>query len=153
MDKTVKENSAILTYYSHSIDDTAYLAQKIADRLKGGEVILLNGQLGAGKTAFTKCLAKSLGVVEEVTSPTFAFMKEYQGKFPLYHFDLYRVGDEDELYELGLSEYLYSGGVCVIEWNKFEEVQNPIVIDISIPDNASGDEDRKFVVKGVNLEF
>ena len=151
MDKTVKENNGVITYYSHCLEDTAYLAQRLSEKLKGGEVILLNGQLGAGKTAFTKCLAKSLGVEEEVTSPTFAFMKEYRGRLPLYHFDLYRVGDEDELYELGLSDYLYMDGVCVIEWNKFDRVEDPIIIDISLPEDVGNFEDRVFVVKGIDL--
>ena len=150
MDKTVKGNNGVITYYSHCLDDTAYLAQKVAEKLNGGEVILLNGQLGAGKTAFTKCLAKSLGVTEEITSPTFAFMKEYQGRVALYHFDLYRVSDEDELYELGLNDYLYMNGVCVIEWNKFDDVPSPIIIDISYPDNGEND-DRVFVIKGLDL--
>lgn len=153
MDKTVKGNNDVITYYSHSLEDTAYLAQRLSEKLKGGEVILLNGQLGAGKTAFTKCLAKNLGVSEEVTSPTFAFMREYQGRLPLYHFDLYRVSSEDELYELGLSDYLYMDGVCVIEWNKFDDVKNPIIIDITLPNDARNFDDRVFVVKGVELSL
>ncbi|MDE7336813.1 MAG: tRNA (adenosine(37)-N6)-threonylcarbamoyltransferase complex ATPase subunit type 1 TsaE, partial [Clostridia bacterium] len=117
-------------YISKSVDDTYALAQMIADRLGGGEAILLNGDLGAGKTTFTKGLAKALGVSETVTSPTFTFMKEYSGRLSLYHFDMYRAIDEDELYELGLNDYLYMNGVCVIEWNKFRDIQNPIIIDI-----------------------
>ena len=153
MDKTVNKNNAEIVYYSHALEDTAFLAQKVAEKLKGGEVILLNGQLGAGKTTFTKSLAKCLGVEDTVTSPTFAFMKEYSGRLNLYHFDLYRVSDEDELYELGLNDYLYMNGVCVVEWNKFEDVPNPITIDISIPDDCTCDDDRVFVVKGIDLDL
>ncbi|MDE7191413.1 MAG: tRNA (adenosine(37)-N6)-threonylcarbamoyltransferase complex ATPase subunit type 1 TsaE [Clostridia bacterium] len=153
MDKIVNDNRGIVEYYSHGLEDTAYLAQKIAERLNGGEVILLNGQLGAGKTTFTKCLAKSLGVKDTVTSPTFAFMKEYSGRLPLYHFDLYRVADEDELYELGLNEYLYMDGVCVIEWNKFEGVPDPIIIDVSTLDDSDNDCDRLFKVQGIDLNL
>lgn len=153
MDKMVDNNNGVIRYCSHGLKDTAYLAQKIADKLNGGEVILLNGQLGAGKTTFTKCLAKSLGVEDTVTSPTFAFMKEYNGRLPLYHFDLYRVADEDELYELGLNEYLYMDGVCVVEWNKFEDVHDPIVIDVSTLDDSDNDCDRLFVVKGLDLDI
>ena len=131
------------------MEDTAFLAQIIADKLKGGEVILLNGQLGAGKTAFTKCLAKSLGVQELVTSPTFTFMKEYSGRLALYHFDMYRALYDEELYELGLNEYLYMNGVCVIEWNKFEELPEFINIDISIKDDT---QDRVFEISGITLE-
>ena len=153
MDKMANGNNDVITYYSHGLDDTAYLAQKVAQKLKGGEVLLLNGQLGAGKTAFTKSLAQCLGVKEIVTSPTFTFMKEYQGRLSLYHFDLYRAGDEDELYELGLSEYLYMNGVCVIEWNKFEDVANPIVIDISVPDRSGNEGDRVFRITGLDLDI
>lgn len=134
-------------YISKSVEDTYALARKIAERLKGGEVILLNGNLGAGKTTFTKGLAKALGIDEVVTSPTFTFMKEYKGRLSLYHFDMYRAEDEDELYELGLSDYLYADGVCVIEWNKFESVPNPIVIDVK----TAGEEEREFDVRGINL--
>lgn len=134
-------------YISKSVEDTYALARKIAERLKGGEVILLNGNLGAGKTTFTKGLAKALRIDEVVTSPTFTFMKEYKGRLSLYHFDMYRAEDEDELYELGLSDYLYMNGVCVIEWNKFESVPNPIVIDVK----TTGEEEREFDVRGINL--
>ena len=132
-------------YISKSVDDTYALAQMIADRLGGGEAILLNGDLGAGKTTFTKGLAKALGVSETVTSPTFTFMKEYSGRLSLYHFDMYRAIDEDGLYELGLNDYLYMNGVCVIEWNKFKDIQNPIIIDIS----ANEDGERTFELSGI----
>lgn len=115
---------------SRSEKDTFAIAKRVADRLKGGETILLNGDLGAGKTTFTKGLALALGVTETVTSPTFTYVKEYQGRLPLYHFDMYRVADADEVYELGLEEYFYKGGVVVVEWNKFDDVRDPIVINI-----------------------
>ncbi len=153
MDKIANDNNDVITYLSHGLQDTAYLAQKVAERLNGGEVILLNGQLGAGKTTFTKSLAKSLGVDETVTSPTFAFMKEYSGRLPLYHFDLYRVVDEDELYELGLNDYLYMNGVCVIEWNKFEDVPNPIVIDVLTVDDSITQCERVFRIQGMKLDL
>ena len=150
MDKIVNNKKDKITFISHSLQDTAYLASKIEERLNGGEVILLNGDLGAGKTAFTKCLAKCLGVEELVTSPTFTFMKEYKGRLSLYHFDMYRAVDDDELYELGLNEYLYMDGVCVIEWNKFQELPECINIDVSTLD---GSEDRKFVIEGIGLDL
>lgn len=139
-----------IVYISNNLEDTDRLAKRVASILKGGEVILLNGELGAGKTAFTKCLAKHLGVEEIVTSPTFTFMKEYDsGRIPLYHFDMYRASDEDELYEFGLNDYLYMNGVCVIEWNKFEGIKNPIVIDIS----SMGESSRRFEISGVKLDL
>ena len=88
---------------SHGPEQTREIAARLADTLKGGEVILLSGDLGAGKTTFTKGLAAALGVEETVTSPTFNYVKEYNGRLPLYHFDMYRVADADEVYELGLA--------------------------------------------------
>lgn len=137
-----------MIYISNSLDDTNNLATKIADKLVGGEIILLNGELGAGKTTFTKGLANALDIKDIVTSPTFTFMKSYNGRLKLYHYDMYRVESEDELYELGLAEFLYADGVCVIEWNKFEDLINPIVINISY----LGDSSRKFEIKGIDLD-
>lgn len=135
-------------YVSHCVEDTYRLAKTIADKLKGGEVILLNGNLGAGKTTFTKGLAKALGIDEVVTSPTFTFMKEYSGRLNLYHFDMYRAEDEDELYELGLSEYLYdSSGVCVIEWNKFCNLSSYTSIDVKTLEEDTREFEISFVKK------
>lgn len=131
-----------MKFVSHSVKDTYAFAKKVADKLKGGEVIILRGDLGAGKTTFTKGLAKALGVEEIVTSPTFTYVKEYYGRLPLYHFDMYRVADADEVYELGLEEYFYKGGVVVVEWNKFDDVKDPLVIDVK----AVGEGVREFNV-------
>lgn len=119
-----------MKFLSHSAEETFAFAKRVADKLKGGEIILLNGDLGAGKTTFTKGLARALGVKETVTSPTFTYVKEYDGRLTLYHFDMYRVSDADEVYELGLEEYFYKGGVVVVEWNKFDDVRNPIIINV-----------------------
>ncbi|MEG1608463.1 MAG: tRNA (adenosine(37)-N6)-threonylcarbamoyltransferase complex ATPase subunit type 1 TsaE [Clostridia bacterium] len=126
-----------MKYIVKSIKETYAIAKKLAKTLNGGENIILNGELGAGKTTFTKGLAEALGVKDVVTSPTFTFMKSYKGKFDLFHFDMYRVENEDELFELGLSDYLTAGGICVIEWNKFEVVPNKIVINIVTIDENS----------------
>ena len=116
---------------SRSEKDTFALAADVAKTLRAGDVILLHGELGAGKTTFTKGLAKALGIEETVTSPTFNYVKEYQsGRLPLFHFDMYRVSDADEVYELGLEEYFYRGGVVVVEWNKFDGIQRPIEVSI-----------------------
>lgn len=131
-----------MKFVSHSVKDTYAFAKKVADKLKGGEVIILRGDLGAGKTTFTKGLAKALGVEEIVTSPTFTYVKEYYGRLPLYHFDMYRVADADEVYELGLEEYFYKGGVVVVEWNKFDDVKDPLVIDVK----AVGEGVREFEI-------
>ena len=131
-----------MIFLSRSEKDTYAFAKRVADRLKGGEVILLNGDLGAGKTTFTKGLALALGVKETVTSPTFTYVKEYDGRLPLFHFDMYRVADADEVYELGLEEYFYRGGVVVVEWNKFDDVKDPIVINV----RSLGDNLREFEI-------
>lgn len=111
--------------------DTFALAADVAKTLRAGDVILLHGELGAGKTTFTKGLAKALGIEDTVTSPTFNYVKEYQGgRLPLFHFDMYRVSDADEVYELGLEEYFYRGGVVVVEWNKFDGIERPIEVSI-----------------------
>lgn len=117
-----------MEYKSFSIEDTYDLAKLVADRCVGNEIILLSGDLGSGKTTFTKGFAKALGVEKNVTSPTFTLMKTYMGgRLPLYHFDLYRVKTESEVEELGLSEYFDMGGICVIEWNKFEHLSGKII--------------------------
>lgn len=148
MDNTDNMKNNKTTFISRGIADTERLASIVAGKLKGGDVILLNGEMGAGKTAFTKCLAKRIGVRDIVTSPTFTFMKEYKGdRFALYHFDMFRAEDEDELYELGLNDYLYMNGICVIEWNKFEDVKDPIVIDIAVQDDGC----RVFEISGIDI--
>ena len=121
-----------MKYYSKNARDTQNIAKNLAKTLSGGEVILLNGDLGAGKTTFTKGLVKGLGGKKTVVSPTFTIMHSYDDtRIPVYHFDMYRIADEDELYELGLEEYLYENGVAVIEWNKFEHFDGE-VIEINI---------------------
>ncbi len=117
---------------SNGEEDTFAIAARVAKTLRAGDVILLHGDLGAGKTTFTKGLAKALGIAETVTSPTFNYVKEYHGgRLPLYHFDMYRVADADEVYELGLEEYFQRGGVVVAEWNKLDGIDRPIDIYIT----------------------
>lgn len=137
-----------MEYLSSSLRDTKTLAEKIARTLRGGEVIVLSGELGAGKTAFTKALAAALGVKETVLSPTFTMVKEYKGEnLGLYHFDLYRIEDAAELEELGLDEYFSSDAVTVIEWNKLDFSDFPgKVIEISI--DYISPESRLFRVNG-----
>jgi tRNA threonylcarbamoyladenosine biosynthesis protein TsaE len=99
---------------SHSPDETWEIATKIADKLLPGDVLTLEGDLGAGKTTFTKGLAKGLGITRNVNSPTFTIIKEYKGRLPLYHMDVYRLGESDE--DLGFDEYFEGDGVTVVEW-------------------------------------
>ena len=131
--------------------ETEALAQRLAAKLKGGEVLALFGGLGMGKTAFTRGLARGLGVVDEVSSPTFALVHEYQGRLPIYHFDMYRVENWDDLYSTGFFDYLDTGAVLVIEWSENIESALPeCAIRISI---RRGEEDnqRIFQIEGMKI--
>ena len=98
-------------------EETIALCEKLGASLQPGDILLLEGDLGAGKTTLTQGLAKGLGVTEFVNSPTFVIINEYfTGRLPLYHMDLYRVEEEAQLYDLGVEEYFYGNGVCVVEW-------------------------------------
>ena len=108
-------------FESYSYEETHKIATEIADTLNGGEFIAMYGDLGAGKTAFVQGLAKALGINSHITSPTFTIVNEYEGRLPLYHFDVYRIADPDEMYEIGYDEYIYSDGVCVVEWAELIE--------------------------------
>lgn len=97
--------------------ETEKLGIKLAEKLVPGSVVALSGDLGTGKTTFSKAIAKGLGITSLITSPTFTIINEYkEGRLPLYHFDVYRITDEEELYELGYEEYFYGKGVCIVEW-------------------------------------
>ncbi|MBN2645208.1 MAG: tRNA (adenosine(37)-N6)-threonylcarbamoyltransferase complex ATPase subunit type 1 TsaE [Desulfuromonadaceae bacterium] len=106
------------TLLSHSPQQTLELGRRLGEHLTGGALILLKGELGAGKTCFAAGLAHGLGVAQDrpITSPTYALMNSYQGRLPFYHFDLYRLADEDELLELGFDEYFFGEGVALVEW-------------------------------------
>lgn len=98
-------------------DETRAFGLELGASLGKGDIVALIGDLGTGKTALTKYIAEGLGIREVITSPTFTIVQEYrQGRLPLYHFDVYRIGDPEEMYELGYEEYFYGDGVCVIEW-------------------------------------
>lgn len=115
-----------MTYKSKNSEETVLIAQEFAKKLKAGDVLCLRGEMGAGKTVFTNGLCRALGVTDYVTSPTFTIVNEYDGEnFRVYHFDMYRIEDEDELLEIGFDEYLSSGGVCVIEWPQNVEKSLP----------------------------
>lgn len=132
-------------YRVDGVEETYALAEKLADTLVGGEVILLDGDLGAGKTTFTKGLAKALGVDEEVTSPTFTILNVYEsGRLKLNHLDMYRVEHEDDLVELGVEEAISDDGVTVIEWNKFESLNGKI---IKIKIAVDGENSRIFEIE------
>ncbi len=104
---------------THSSDETMQLGEKLASLLKPGDVLTLEGDLGAGKTTFTKGLARGLGVKRTVNSPTFTIVKEYEGRLPLYHMDVYRLENSDE--DIGFDEYFHGEGITVVEWATFIE--------------------------------
>lgn len=99
-----------------SVDETEMVGFKLGEMLESGDVICLRGGLGTGKTAFTGGIAGALGVFGYITSPTFTIVNEYSGKLPLYHFDVYRISDPEEMFEIGFDEYIDGRGVVVIEW-------------------------------------
>ena len=106
-----------MVYETMCWEDTFNLGEKIGQQAKPGQVICLNGDLGVGKTVFTQGLAKGLGIEEPVNSPTFTIVQVYEeGRIPLYHFDVYRIGDIEEMDEIGYEDYFYGEGVCLIEW-------------------------------------
>ncbi len=143
------EGSSLLSrlsgeYESGSEEDTAELAKRVADTLTGGETVLLDGDLGAGKTTFTKGLAAALGVKEEVTSPTFTVMNVYEdGRLPLCHLDMYRLESADEVEELGLLDTAPENAVKVIEWNKFTDLTGRV---INVKITRDGESDRTFTI-------
>ncbi len=119
---------------TNKVEETIALGEKIGLQMFPGAVITLNGDLGAGKTTFTKGIAKALGVTRVVNSPTFTIMKVYEAKLPLYHMDVYRL--EGIGYDYDLEEYIYGDGVCVIEWseNIKDSLEDFLQIDITIED-------------------
>lgn len=138
-----------MEYISKNIDDTINIAKKLSLTFTGGEIVLLDGDLGAGKTAFTKGLAQGLNIQNIITSPTFTILNVHEGtKLNLYHFDMYRLEDEQELKELGFEQYIGNkDGICAIEWYQktpsLFENKKCIFIDIlKIDDNT-----RKIIIK------
>lgn len=104
-------------FESRSAEETRALGKKMGEEAKASDVIALTGDLGVGKTVFTKGIAEGLGITEPVSSPTFTILQEYRsGRLPLYHFDVYRIGDPEEMDEVGFDDYVYGDGLCLIEW-------------------------------------
>ncbi len=141
-----------MKYISDSTEKTEAIAAEFAKKLKGGEIITLDGDLGAGKTAFVRGLAKGLGITDRVVSPTFTIVNEYRhGKIPLFHFDVYRIGSSDEMYDVGWEEYINSGGIAVVEWAvNIEDILDENCIKINIAKNLDiSDDYREITLRGV----
>ena len=116
-----------MEYLSHSAEETEAIGEALGRQLRGGGVVAYRGGLGMGKTAFTRGLARGLGCRGRVTSPTFTIVNEYNGTTPLFHFDMYRLEDEDALFDIGWDDYLERGGVCAVEWS--ENVESALPAD------------------------
>ena len=129
-----------MEHVTNSPEETEALGAALAGRLEPGTVIAFTGDLGAGKTAFVRGLARGLGVQERVTSPTFTIVNEYEGgRLPLFHFDMYRLGSADELFDIGWEDYLARGGVCAVEWS--ENVADALDNDCLRGDIRRGEDD------------
>ena len=127
-----------MQFVSHSAEETERFGEALAQELRAGDVLAFTGSLGMGKTAFTCGLARGLGCRGRVTSPTFTIVNEYEGKTPLFHFDMYRLGSSDELFDIGWDDYLARGGVCAVEWS--ERVSDALPGDTIFVDIARGEE-------------
>ena len=141
-----------MIYETNSEKETFELGKNLGEQAKAGQIFCLNGDLGVGKTVFTQGFAKGLGIEENVNSPTFTIIQVYaEGRIPLYHFDVYRIGDPEEMYEIGYEEYFFGEGVCLIEWSKLiEELIPEEAINIEIDKNLEkGLDYRKITVEGL----
>ena len=138
-----------MDYVSHSEAETEDLGRRLAAALSPGAVVAYRGDLGMGKTAFTRGLARGLGCTGRVTSPTFTVVNEYEGRLPLFHFDLYRLEGEDALYDVGWEDYLDRGGVCAVEWSERAEAALPReTVWVSIRRCAESEDWRRITIEG-----
>ena len=135
--------------------DTYELGKKMGEQAVKGDVYLLLGDLGVGKTVFTQGFADGLGVTEPISSPTFTIVQEYEdGRIPFYHFDVYRIGDVEEMEEIGYEDYFYGNGVCLIEWAELiKEILPESLVEITIEkDLEKGFDYRRITIKGEEYE-
>ncbi|RKD32350.1 tRNA (N6-adenosine(37)-N6)-threonylcarbamoyltransferase complex ATPase TsaE [Thermohalobacter berrensis] len=134
---------------TNSPEETKEFGYKLGTLLKGGDILCLSGDLGAGKTTLTQAIAEGMGIEDYITSPTFTIINEYEGKLPLYHFDVYRLEGPEAMDDLGYEEYFYSNGVCIIEWaNLIEEILPEERINITIK-RGNGENKREIIIDGV----
>ena len=127
--------------------ETEAVGQALGKVLKPGTVLAYEGDLGAGKTAFTRGLAKGLGATDMVTSPTYTIVNEYlSGRLPLFHFDMYRLSSSDDLWDIGWEDYLERGGVCAVEWS--ENVKDAMENAMTVRIEKTGEETRRITIEG-----
>lgn len=137
---------------TNSAKETFLLGEKLGRQAAAGQIYTLNGDLGVGKTVFTQGVAAGLGIAEPVNSPTFTIIQEYEGgRLPFYHFDVYRIGDIEEMEEIGYDDYFFGEGVCLIEWAELiEELLPENIISITIEKKPEkGFDYRKITIEGV----
>lgn len=150
---TVMKGTDTREYRTHSSEETEALGEKLAAVLRGGEVLAFTGGMGMGKTAFTRGLARGLGIADGVSSPTFALVHEHRGRLPLYHFDMFRVSGWDDLYSTGFFDYLDMGAVLAIEWSENIEGALPDeTITIAIRP-GEGDNERIISISGLTEDL
>ena len=136
-----------MVFYTNSPEETEQLGSSLAQYLQPGAVVAYRGDLGAGKTAFTRGMARGLGVSDPVTSPTYTIVNEYlEGRMPLFHFDMYRLASSDDLFDIGWEDYLERGGVCAVEWS--ENVEDAMENAICVTIEKTGDQSRKITISG-----
>lgn len=146
-DTSISWSNFMIQHQTNSAAETEALGERLAAQLSPGAVIAYTGDLGAGKTAFTRGLARGLGITERVISPTFTIVNEYQGgRLPLFHFDMYRLSSSDELYDIGWEDYLSRGGVCAVEWSEIvADALESGTIRVDIRQNEAGEENSRVV--------
>ena len=136
-----------MKFTTNSPAETEAIGAALGKILQPGTVIAYRGDLGAGKTAFTRGLAKGLGCTDMVTSPTYTIVNEYlNGRMPLFHFDMYRLASSDDLWDIGWEDYLERGGVCAVEWS--ERVDDALEDAINITIEKTGEESRRITIEG-----
>ncbi|MDY3015242.1 MAG: tRNA (adenosine(37)-N6)-threonylcarbamoyltransferase complex ATPase subunit type 1 TsaE [Evtepia sp.] len=137
--------------YSESEQDTERLGEDLVKQLAPGSVVAFTGDLGAGKTAFVRGMARGLGITQRVTSPTFTIVNEYEGgALPLFHFDMYRLYSSDDLFDIGWEDFLRRGGICAVEWSEnIEDALEPDTIYVEIRRGAD-DHQRIISIKGAD---
>ena len=140
-----------MTYITHSPEETENLGEALGRRLPAGTVLAYRGELGAGKTAFTRGLARGLGCTEPVTSPTYTIVNEYLGgRLPLFHFDMYRLRCADDLWDIGWEDYLDRGGVCAVEWS--ENVADALEDAVTVTIRKLSDITREITLEGSHYD-
>ena len=140
-----------MTYITHSPEETESLGEALGRRLPAGTVLAYRGELGAGKTAFTRGLARGLGFTEPVTSPTYTIVNEYLGgRLPLFHFDMYRLHSADDLWDIGWEDYLDRGGVCAVEWS--ENVADALEDAVTVTIRKLSDTAREITLEGSHYD-